>query len=156
NGDYVGLFRTEDLTAEARDLRPRVLEHLGRFRQVLEGPEPEMARGRHCEKTWECGHQGRCSAGEAEFPISVLGLRNAEFVEAAGREGWRDVRDVPETLMTTPAAHRIWKATVSAQAVLGNEAASVLGTSRPKMQYLDFETWAPAIPRWAGTRPYQQ
>jgi hypothetical protein len=40
--------------------------------------------------------------------------------------------------------------------MLTKEAAAVLGTSRPKMQYLDFETWAPAIPIWAGTRPYQQ
>ena len=155
-GDYRGLFRIEDLTSDVLRVLPQIPERLGNYQRVLEGPEPEMARGPHCKKPWECGYQARCSVGEAEYPISVLPLQNAGFLEAAAAHGWRDVRDVPESYVNKPAAHRIWQATVSGQASLTEEAVATLGSARPRMQYLDFETWAPAIPRWRGTRPYQQ
>ncbi len=156
DGDYRRLFRREDFSDPVRELGPGIPALLKEYQEVLAGPEPARERGSHCGKPWPCGFQARCAIGEAEFPISLLGLSNKAFVEAALAGNWRDVCDIPESYEMTPRARRIWEATTSGAAILTSEARSAFGAARPKLQYLDFETWSSPIPRWRGTRPYQQ
>jgi hypothetical protein len=148
-------FRTEDLTEQVNALQSFVLKKLSEIQSLLLQSEPQKERGAHCEKPWECGFQERCKKGEPEFPIIILGLRNKAFIAQVTANGWRDLREVSDTALENANALRILNATRSGQRVLTSEASAVLKPKR-QINYLDFETWASPIPRWTGTRPYQQ
>jgi hypothetical protein len=155
DGDYRRLFRTEDLTGSIKDIEIGIPARLKDFQLVLRGDEPMRERGSHCERPWPCAFQERCAVGEPEFPVAILGMRNKAFLQAAHDGNWRDVRDVPGEAITSAQATRIWQATRSGKAILTTQARDALGAQRPRMHYLDFETWPSAVPRWAGVRPYQ-
>jgi hypothetical protein len=69
--------------------------------------------------------------------------------------GFVDVRDVPETLLETELQRRIWQQTrLEAPYVDPALRAQVRALPYPRY-YLDFETIGPAVPIFAGTRPFE-
>jgi hypothetical protein len=69
---------------------------------------------------------------------------------------WRDMTEVPDELLTD-LQRRVRTATVSGMPVFDREgAAKDLARHTGPFGFLDFEAVQTAIPRWAGTRPYQQ
>jgi len=155
DGNYSGIFRTVDLTKNVRELEGKLERMLRDCQAVVEGPEPRMARGGHCQKPWECGFQRRCSEGEPEYPVSVLGVRGKSFLNLAATNGWKDIRDVPEEHVEGELAARIWRATRSGKGELNGLAAKEIAALPFPRLYFDFETFGSAIPKWKGTSPYQ-
>ena len=68
--------------------------------------------------------------------------------------GYFDIRDIPAGLLTNELAEKCRQVSVSGQYFLDPAAAEELGTLGWPSYYFDFETMAPAVPRFAGTRPY--
>ena len=67
----------------------------------------------------------------------------------------QEVRDIPPDFPLTPVQRIVRNAVCERRAqVTGNLRAS-LAKVTPPVRHLDFETFAPAIPRFAGTRPYE-
>jgi hypothetical protein len=71
-------------------------------------------------------------------------------------EGHYDLRELPETLASTPDQRRVWRAVRRGTPELSLAARQEFKGLRFPRYYLDFETISFAVPRWAGTRPYQQ
>ena len=70
-------------------------------------------------------------------------------------DGYRDIRDVPSSDITAESQLRIHRVTLEGRAEL-LPGARVFVDELPYPRFcLDFETIAPPIPFWAGTRPYQ-
>jgi hypothetical protein len=69
--------------------------------------------------------------------------------------GYRDVRDVPAAEINGEKQLRIRRVTVDGTPELLAGARDFVATLPYPRFYLDFETIGPAIPLWAGTRPYQ-
>lgn len=158
--DYRGLFRDEDLTAEANARGPEVSGWIREQQDVLAGDEPAIAMGAQCTAPYACEFQDYCRqcAGIVvpEYPVTMLpyGGRLANELQALG---YADLREVPtERLGNHTLFRRIHAATRTGRAFLGTEAARELAATRFPRYYLDFEGVAPAVPKWAGTRPYQQ
>jgi len=156
DGDYSGIFATEDLTETVKDLAGKIEKMLRGYLAVVEGPEPMMARGSHCSNPWPCAFQDRCSVGEPEYPISLLRIKRKAFLELAATQGWKDVRDIPDGHFEGGLIARIWSATRAGNAELTPEAAEEIARLPFPRFYFDFETYMPAIPIWKGTRPWQQ
>jgi hypothetical protein len=70
-------------------------------------------------------------------------------------DGITDLRLVPESALKSALHRRIRNAHQSGKAVLEPGAAPILKSLSWPRYYLDFETIAMSVPRWAGTRPYQ-
>jgi hypothetical protein len=70
--------------------------------------------------------------------------------------GHFDVRNIPEGLLTDAGQLRVWRAVQQGRAELLPGARETLAALPYPRYYLDFETIFFAVPRWAGTRPYQQ
>ncbi|MGY6551705.1 MAG: DUF2779 domain-containing protein [Erythrobacter sp.] len=155
-GDYAGLFTDADLLPELEDTiasRPAVVAEA---RAVLSGEEPERDMGDHCTSPFACEFAAYCSRAlppGPEWPVTLLpygaGKRWAE-------RGIANLLDLDEADLK-PNYARILAATRDGRPFHDADGArqAMAGWGWPRA-WLDFETIAPAVPRWLGTRPFQQ
>jgi hypothetical protein len=154
NGDYDGLLVEHDLTDEVRALEPSVLELVASARDAVTGPRPDVPVGAHCSSPYDCPFMEFCWPTDSEYPVAGLGGGKAKLGEYVAL-GYRDIRDVPATLISAETQQRVHRVTCSGQPELLDDARRTLEKLDYPRYYLDFETIAPAVPFWAGTRPYE-
>ena len=153
-GDYTGILTEEDLTEPVRDLMPAVAGWVERARQAVHRSTPDVAVGQHCFTPYECPFFRHCWPTGSKYPVHGLkGSRKklGELVVA----GYEDIRDVPPDALSTEDHLRIHRVTMSGRAEVLPAAGEFVRSLAYPRYYLDFETIGPAIPVWAGTRPYQ-
>lgn len=159
DGNYQGLFSDAQSLDDVENLISTRAAIVADARHCLSGPEPERAMGDHCDKPFICEFKAYCSKAsiQPEWPISLL--PNTGRAEAAkwAAQGILELVDVPIGALSNPLHARIHAATCSGTAFHDVEGArrAVADWTFPRT-YLDFETIAFAVPRWIGTRPYEQ
>lgn len=160
---YDGLLTEVDLTEEAFERGAEVEEWIHDAHKVTRKRiEPDESTGAHCTQPFECGFIEHCRSQElqTEYPVRWLPnirtkalKQHLEFLIAP------DVRDVPDSLLD-PIQQRVKACTVSGETYFDAAGAKkqlkTLNALKPPLYFLDFETVQFAIPRWEGTRPYQQ
>ena len=155
NGDYRGLLTYVDLTKEIVLPKKDVPGWAADFRKMLDGDKPSVGVGAHCSDPYDCPYWDHCAPPGPDYPVSIL-PRGGKLVDELVAEGYEDLRDVPEERLSRPVHQRVHQATVTGQPYFDRDAAAELSELQYPRYYLDFETVAPAVPIWAGTRPYQQ
>ena len=153
DGNYDGLLLENDLTEEARKLERAVLELVATARDAVTGPMPLTPVGARCNKPYSCQFQGYCWPSDTEYPIAGLGGSKAKLGSYVAL-GYNDIRDVPAGELTAETQQRIHRVTESGEPELLPGAKRELDALDYPRYYLDFETIGPALPIWAGTRPY--
>ncbi len=159
-GYYVGLLTDFELDAELAPIvagRPDTAE---RARVTLAGPEPAVDVGDHCDTPYACEFGPYCARAlppQAEWPISILPREGRALAANWAAKGILDLRDLPDDALSKPQQRIIRSATISGDAFLDRDVIAQMTRSWTwPRHYLDFETIAFAVPRWIGTRPYQQ
>ena len=156
-GAYHRLFTDTDLTAYVEPLVRLRGETIAAARETLAGEEPEVLPGTHCNSPFACDIANYCSAKlptRPEWPVTVLPNGGGKsWIE----KGIHDLLKVDPSALTNPMHKRIHRATATGEAYHDKEGAqaAMAGWTFPRT-WLDFETIGFAIPRWLGTRPYQQ
>lgn len=153
DGDYDGLLLENDLTDEIRDRERDVLELVAKARDAVTGPMPLINVGAHCNKPYECQFMSYCWPTDAEYPVTGLGGSKAKLAEWV-IAGCRDIRDVASEDISAELQQRIHRVTEAGEAEVIPGARETLQALPYPRYYLDFETIAPAVPIWAGTKPY--
>ena len=154
-GDYLGLFKLADITAQVEDLLPSVPDWIARCRDALDGPCPEREIGEHCHSPFDCPFIAHCAPPQPEYPVSILPRGGAVAAELLA-EGIADVRGIPPGRLSKPDHERVRTVTVAGVPELRPDLPAFLAALPYPRFYLDFETVQFAVPIWAGTRPYQQ
>jgi hypothetical protein len=154
DGDYVDLLVEKDVTSEIEPQRRLVPELLENAKKVLDAGEPAAAIGTRCWKPHDCPFQKHCWES-TDFPLTGLPNINSRL-DALLSDGHYDVRKFPEGLLTNDGQRRVWRLVQQGRAELLPGARRLLAALPYPRYYLDFETVSFAVPRWAGTRPYQQ
>jgi hypothetical protein len=157
-GNYDGLLKKVDVTRDVGILLPQVPHLIKQLKQIADGREPLIRTGPHCATPSPCPFVDYCKSGEPplpEYPIQEL-PRAGKLVEQLSRRGYRDIRQVPEKLLSSAIHKRIAKATRDLKAYVSPDMPHLLKAIPYPRYYLDFETIAFAVPRWLGTQPYQQ
>ena len=152
--NYQGLILEQDLTQEVFDLLPSVPIWVEQARVAVEGEMPDVPVGAHCTSPNECPFLEFCWPQEARYPVQGLG-GSKKKLGAWVAQGFRDLRDIPVTEIDNEGQLRIQRITRKGEAELLPGARTFLDELAWPRFYLDFETVGPAIPLWAGTRPYQ-
>ncbi len=152
-GDYAGLFTENDLTDEVRTLEPTVLELVARAREAVAGPPPMVDVGPHCSDPYDCEFADHCWPSDTEYPIAGLGGDKARLGRYVAL-GCRDIRDVDAADISAPRQLRIHHVTCQGVPEILDGARKAFTALAYPRYFLDFETIAPAVPFWAGTRPY--
>jgi Domain of unknown function(DUF2779) len=155
DGNYAGLFREVDLTADLGPQMAGVADAIAATRATLASlDEPEREIGKHCMSPHPCPFFAYCSPNQGEFPILGLG-GSKEALYALMLEGYADIRDLGAEQIAGPTQERIWQQTRAGEPYVSAELKSLIEALGHPRYFLDFETIAFAIPIWPGTRPYQ-
>jgi len=154
DGDYQDLFIEEDLTEQVFDLLPAVPIWVEQAREAVAGPMPGVPVGQHCTSPYACPFQEFCWPHDTRYPIMGLG-GSKKKLGIWVMDGYRDICDVPSGEISSETQLRIHRVTTEGvPELLPGAKAFEEQLAYPRF-YLDFETVGPAIPLWAGTRPYQ-
>lgn len=159
NENYQGLFKENDLTAEAFARSDEVQEWISSAQKVVnEMIEPAIAVGDHCNSPYECGFYAYCSKDEpkVEFPIKWLPRFPAGKIKELAGQGINDLRNTPDDLLNSK-QQLVKDCTLSNKIFFDTDGAVAdLAKYLLPAYFLDFETIQFAVPIWRGTRPYQQ
>lgn len=157
-GDFSGLLKLVDVTEDVELLVPRIAGIADALKEVVASGMPDIATGTHCSEPYGCPFLARCRAQEPALPDFPIGLlpRAGTLPSRLAADGYRDLREVPDALLTNPIHRRIASATRSGAAFVGEGLPTLLSAMPYPRAYLDFETIAFIVPRWIGTRPFQQ
>jgi hypothetical protein len=165
NGSYVydgvklspdGFLAEEELTDAVAGMLEEVPALLAEQKSILgSGAEPDFEPGFQCGDPWDCPFVAHCTEGKPRYWIKrLLGMDRRRFAELTDM-GIEDIADIPDGYVLTPNQMRARKATRSGRPWVARDTRSALSVVKYPLLFLDFETIAPAIPRYAGTRPYQ-
>ena len=152
--DYTELLIEQDLSEGVMALEDQVIALITDARAAAVGDIPQVSVGVHCGKPYECQFQAYCWPTDAEYPVMGLGGGKAKLAKWV-KAGCRDIRDVVGESITGATQKRIHRVTSSNTPEVLEGARSVIDALAYPRYYLDFETIAPAVPFWKGTRPYK-
>jgi hypothetical protein len=155
DGRYDGLLIETDVTKEIADLLPQVPGWVAEARRTLADlDEPAIVVGTQCGAPHGCEFYAHCAPPAGEYPVLALGGKK-DTLYAWLHAGHRDLRDVPEAELASDSQRRIWEQTRAAKPYLGAELRTLVNALEFPRYYLDFETVGPAVPIFAGTRPFE-
>ena len=155
--DVHALFKPRPVLDEATALLEGIGEEAREMRAVLTRSEaPVVATGKHCTSPYPCPYYAHCTHGPAHpgHGIGELpGLRDPRRadLEAAGID---EIKDIPHSFPLNDLQRTVRTAVRQGRIQMRGNLRKALARIKPPVRHLDFETFAPAIPRFAGTRPY--
>ena len=150
------LFSRTDMTKKAFIYQNQLPALLTDFKEMLAKPkEPQIKPGRQCSNPYKCEFWEHCTKDMPEnWVMDLTGIfqKRLDELEALGI---RDIKDVPPSFPLTALQDRIKKCVIKDQEYVSRDLKDDLRDMAYPIHFLDFETLSPAIPRYAGTRPYQ-
>jgi hypothetical protein len=168
DGDYVhpggdqydleALFRIDDITENARawvrDNRDGLLQGM---RATLAQAEPPLVSLKNSCK--DCVYYSQvCSLGAPQHPVCELGGNHIGLFAALDAAGVADIRDVPGDFPGLADGHLlVLQAVRTGELALDSQEFLDLAQELVfPLWFMDFETYMPGLPIFAGTRPWQQ
>jgi len=154
--DLESLFSSSDVTEEARAYQEEVPEILAELKDMLANSDPPaMIPSRNCKKPYGCDFYEYCTKDVPEhWVIQLFGIVQKKLDEL-GAIGIYDIGDVPDEFPLTAIQERIRACVANNEEYIARELKDELEDVEYPIHFLDFETLGLAIPRYAGTRPYQ-
>lgn len=160
HGQYEGLFVDVDQHAPAKAITQNRAGLVAQAKAVLGTSEPIFATGAHCRNPHECNFIEHCQSTEPAgplWPIADLPQTGTRLAAKWAEQGVYDICDLPEDAGLSVQHERIRQAVKTGLPFHDHVgfAAELANCVYPYI-WLDFETIAFAIPRWLGTRPFEQ
>lgn len=157
-GNYDGLLVLTDITREVEALEPKIPRLVAQLKRVATGPMPEVALGDHCSSPYPCPFVEHCKQGAGpppEYPVAIL-PNGGRVVEALLEEGHSDLCKVSPDRLENPRHQRVAEASRTGNAYVDPVLFEQLASLPYPRYFLDFEAISFPVPRWLGTRPFQQ
>ena len=157
--DVDALFKLHPVFEQALALQDGIGADAQAMRAMLARTEaPAIAPGGHCFDPYACAYHAHCTRGLArqEHPVTELPRLTAALRAKLEAAGIGEIKDIPEELPLSPLHQVVRRAVRQGRVqVHRRRLGQALAAIKPPVRHLDFETFAPAIPRFAGTRPYE-
>ncbi|MBI3044001.1 MAG: DUF2779 domain-containing protein [Betaproteobacteria bacterium] len=163
NGDYSGLFRQLDVTADALARKGNIITWLKEAQRVLDRDMPEIVTGKQCSDPHDCPFLEYCKKLDPAGPDHPLEL----LPDAAGKNLAKKLRETkgytsilepkPEELVGKQALlyRRIQTAHANGAGILELESDAAIKALPYSRYYFDFEAIDLPVPRWEGVRSYE-
>ena len=146
--------RTEvtQLVNALNDIPDRITHQLA----MLAGPQPTPKIGEHCRKPNECAFMGRCWPSAHDSVLMIQGMRYDKRFELH-HAGVPSIGALPANFKLNDVQRRQRRAIEAGSLIVEPTLAGALEPFQNcALGFLDFETVYRAVPRWEGTRPWQQ
>ncbi|MBW1982221.1 MAG: DUF2779 domain-containing protein, partial [Deltaproteobacteria bacterium] len=154
--DLEQLFSFYDLTDEVLASQEEISLELRWLKEMLaEEKAPEIRPSRHCKRPYLCEFWEHCTADMPDYWVMDLAGISDNKLNDLAELGVEDIRHIPEWFALTELQERIRHCVVDGKEYVSRELGRRLLEVEYPLYFLDFETISPAIPRYAGTRPYE-
>jgi predicted RecB family nuclease len=155
--DVHRFFKVENLTQQVEKLQPELTIQIQTEFRVLAMPEaPNISAGRYCSDPFTCEFFVHCNPPLPDDHILRLPRIHANAVAKLVALGIQSIHDIPESYPLTERVRRACTSVQGREAWYGPEITEELGKLKYPLYFADFETVNPAVPRFAGMRPYDQ
>lgn len=149
-------FSRVDVKAEAEARLPEIARQAKAYVKVTDQPErPQVEPWTHCSAPYECEFMARCTAGYPADWVLNLPRHTARQLEEFRARGIQSIGKIPDDVALNGTQTTIRDAHRSGKPFISPGLGAALKDFGPPAWFLDFETVSPAIPLYAGTRPYQ-
>jgi len=150
------LFTVSDLTEQVISLQKGIPSLLDGLKAMLKAETPpEIIPSRLCKSPYDCEFWAHCTLEKPSFWVLDLSGIRQDRLNHLMASSIEDVRDIPDDFPLTKLQERIKTCVTHQEEYVSPELEAELKDVRYPIHFLDFETFSPAIPRYAGTRPYQ-
>ena len=148
-------LKVRNLTRLVEKLLAKLPSMLRSQFRILEMPEaPRIAVGRHCTEPIVCEFYDCCNPSLPDDHILKLPRIHASEVAKLIALGIQSIHDIPENYPLTGRLRRACSSVQTGAPWFSSELKEALGKLKYPLYFADFETVSPAIPRFAGMRPY--
>jgi hypothetical protein len=150
------LFVTEDVTNRLAEFFDGLESRIAEMLAVIDSDEcPETAIGRHCNDPYACLLREECWKHLPEHNVMTL-YSGKKLGEALMSQGILDISDIPEDTKLNDKQQVQKECVISGQSYIDTaEIKSFLKGLKYPLYFMDFETFATAVPIYNGTSPYQ-
>jgi predicted RecB family nuclease len=154
--DLQQLFTFADLTEQILSQQEETLNKVRQLKEMLAAESPPLIQpSHHCWNPYLCEFWDHCTAGMPETWIFNLNGITRKKLDALEALGVKDIRDIPDDFSLTTLQSRIRACLIEGKEFIGPQLAGELNRVEYPLHFLDFETVAPAIPRYPHTKPFQ-
>ncbi len=146
-----------DLTLEANERLPEVRGRVDEMFSTLNQTEaPSVyATKSLCSKPWRCEYFDHCMAAKPDDWAGLLYKIHPNRLAALHAQGIESIPDIPEDFQLPEKQAIALNCLASGEIWVSDDLKPALKKFGPPAYYMDFETMAPGIPAYPGTRPYE-
>ena len=154
--DIDNFFSISDLTDQILSIQEIIPQELTDLNNMLAKPDPpEIQSSRQCKNPYQCEFWEHCTRNMPEHWVMRLFRVNQSTLNEFSAINVRDIRDIPEFFPLSVIQERIRNCVINNSEHFSQELEEELKDVEYPVHFLDFETLAPTIPRYPGTRPFQ-
>jgi Domain of unknown function(DUF2779) len=149
-------FRIRNVTRQVEKLQPKLTFQLrAQFTVLNMANAPGIATGPHCTNPVTCEFFDRCNPPRPVDHIGYLPRLHANAADELEEMGIESICDIPDDFELTDVQRRAARCVQTGEPWYDIDGfkAALVGLRYP-LFFMDFETVNPAIPRFAGMRPY--
>ncbi len=156
--DLEQLFTRVDVTKLVRRLMRRVPSQVRMMqRRLRQETMPKVAIGTHCYTPFGCPVRGHCWRDVPMHSVFTIPRLSPHKLTLLLKRGLVRVQDIPADFPLSPSQWAYIRRVVDGRAeIVPTRIAARLEELAFPIYFLDFESFAYAVPRFEGMRPYQQ
>ena len=157
--DLQQLFTIESVYDQVLQFLPRIPNEVRRLKNVIERPEvPQIDIGPHCSDPYDCDFKGTCWKHIPEYSVFNISRLNKDKKFDLYNQGviTLDDIDLSQTDLNPNQVLQVQSEINGTNHIDFEEIKNFTNGLNYPLYYLDFETIGPAVPKYNGSRPYQQ
>ncbi len=153
------LFALNDRTDLAKERQKEIATNVAGLHAMLAKKNaPDIEPGNQCDDPYPCPFFAHCTKGMKfpKHPVTDLPRLHPSAKGKLAAAGVAEIHEVPDDFKLNEMQRRVVSVVRSGKAWSSGKLGRLLKDLPGPVHYLDFETFMPAIPRYAGMRPYDQ
>ncbi len=155
--DLQGLFRFHPLMQEVERLQDSLNSQVASMLTTLEADDaPNIPPGDHCFVPYHCPYHDHCARNlvTPKYPIGEIPRLSVGELEQLQLSNIVEASKIPDSFPLNNLQSVVRESIKESRHIVHGDVQGALARLTPPIHHLDFETFAPAIPRFAGTRPF--
>ena len=157
--DIHQLFTIESVYDQVLEFLPRIPNEVQRLKNVIESPDiPNVDIGNHCSDPYECDFKGTCWKHIPDYSIFNISRLKKDKKFDLYNKGviTLDDIDLSQTDLNPNQVLQVQSEINGTSHIDIKEIRNFTNGLSYPLYFLDFETIGPAVPKYNGSRPYQQ
>ncbi|MDA9299311.1 DUF2779 domain-containing protein [Saprospiraceae bacterium] len=157
--DIHQLFTIESVYDQVLEFIPRIPNEIKRLKNVIESPDiPNVDIGNHCSDPYDCDFKGTCWKHIPDYSVFNISRLNKDKKFDLYTQGviTLDQIDLGQTELNPNQVLQVQSEVNGTTHIDTKEIRNFTNGLSYPLYFLDFETIGPAVPKYNGSRPYQQ